>query len=400
MRIDMMALMSLLMASRAASASPKEDERGAARFDVQRASSAFNLGHYAEAAGLYEQAYELVPDPILLYDIGQCYRLANELDDALLAYRSYLRTSPKDAPNRDQVERMIDDLEWAKAASRKDKGWSDKAWDGEANLGETRRAIPGKEEISSPIPSPTSPMDAAIPPKKPMPPALKTLPAIPKATDREAAREDVRQALAAFGIKHYAEAASLYERAYRRMPDPILLYDVGQCRRLAGEPGEALIAYRSFLKTSSDDDPNRDRVEQVIADLEWSQATSHLSKKIADDELDSLLDLTAPIPKSPKSPRTPWKSWAPWIGTGITSVLAMAAIAESISFDSDTTKLQNSCGKTKSCTNSQLGTVESDATAATALWVLSAASAATTGVLFYLDHAGGKGAGLSLSWRY
>ena len=70
-----------------------------ARDQVKQAAAAYNLGHFDEAAEHYEEAYRLVPDPILLFNIAQSYRLGGKPDKALNAYRSFLRTSGPDAPN-------------------------------------------------------------------------------------------------------------------------------------------------------------------------------------------------------------------------------------------------------------------------------------------------------------
>jgi hypothetical protein len=106
-------LVMVLLAARLAWAGPTEDsDREAARTAAKKATAAYNLGHYDEAATLYEEAYRLVQDPIFLYDLGQSYRQANKLDKALTAYRSYLRTAPADAPNRARVEEWVGELEW------------------------------------------------------------------------------------------------------------------------------------------------------------------------------------------------------------------------------------------------------------------------------------------------
>jgi tetratricopeptide (TPR) repeat protein len=207
--------------------------------------------------------------------------------------------------------------------------------------------------------------------------------------DREAAREEARLAAVAFNLGHYDEAASLYEQAYKRVSDPVLLYDIGQCHRLAHEPAEALTAYRSYLRTAPEGVPNRESVERMIDDLEWDLAASQ-----------SKPNLVATVPRVEASPTFPWKRWAPWAGTGITVALAAAAIAEGISTDSTFSGLQSTCGKTRSCTDSQIGGDRSKATTTNVLWGLAAASAVATGVSFYLDLAGGKGAGISLSWGY
>lgn len=114
-----------LLATRLAWAGTAEDrDRQAARIATRQATAAYNLGHYDEAASLYEEAYRLVPDPILLYNLGQSYRQANKLDKSLTAYRSYLRTAAEYAPNRGRVENWIRELEQtmslqAKAAALK-----------------------------------------------------------------------------------------------------------------------------------------------------------------------------------------------------------------------------------------------------------------------------------------
>jgi tetratricopeptide (TPR) repeat protein len=121
-----------LLAAHMAWAGPTENsDREAARIATKQATAAYNLGHYDEAASLYEESYTRVPDPILLYDLGQSYRQANKLDKALIAYRSYLRTVPEDAPNRERVKQWVAELEWTsdlqnktaalKAAQEKDR---------------------------------------------------------------------------------------------------------------------------------------------------------------------------------------------------------------------------------------------------------------------------------------
>lgn len=100
-----------------ASAGPAEDS---AREHAKNATAAFNLGSYDEAASQYEAAYRAVPDPALLFNIGQSYRLGGKPDKALIAYKSYLRTAPANASNRAQVETRVRELE-AQAAIKEDR---------------------------------------------------------------------------------------------------------------------------------------------------------------------------------------------------------------------------------------------------------------------------------------
>lgn len=86
----------------------KEDT---ARTKVSEATAAYNLGYYEDAAHHYEEAYRLILDPALLFNIGQAYRLAGKPERALTAYRSFLRTQTKDTPHRLPVEKRILELE-------------------------------------------------------------------------------------------------------------------------------------------------------------------------------------------------------------------------------------------------------------------------------------------------
>jgi hypothetical protein len=88
-----------------------DDPKEVARDFAKRAAVAFNIGHYEEAAGLYEQAYRLVQDPTLLFDIGQAYRLGEQAERALAAYKGFLRTAPAGHPNRANVEVRVAELE-------------------------------------------------------------------------------------------------------------------------------------------------------------------------------------------------------------------------------------------------------------------------------------------------
>jgi tetratricopeptide (TPR) repeat protein len=80
----------------------------------------FNLDEWKEAAAEFKEAYRLHPDPLFLYNIGQCYRKMGEHAEALSYYRKYLRAAPR-AANRAEVERRMDELEAALAAASKSR---------------------------------------------------------------------------------------------------------------------------------------------------------------------------------------------------------------------------------------------------------------------------------------
>jgi tetratricopeptide (TPR) repeat protein len=103
-------LASSLMRPSHVAAEPDSDVVTARKFTKQ-GTAAYNLGQYEEAAEYYQRAYRIVQDPLLLFNIGQSFRLLKKFDKALTAYHSYLRTAPADSPNLAQVEKQVAELE-------------------------------------------------------------------------------------------------------------------------------------------------------------------------------------------------------------------------------------------------------------------------------------------------
>jgi len=167
-------LLSLLILSPAAFAGPAED---LARAKTKTGTAAFNLGQYNEAAADYEAAYKAVLDPVLLFNIGQAYRLAGNPEKALTAYRSYLRTASQGVANRKLVEEKIRDLETEIAAKPTEKPAL-------KNVPEENRATtpppPVPLDSDKPVvPAPTQ-ETLAIPPSSP-PPTIQETPLPPPA---------------------------------------------------------------------------------------------------------------------------------------------------------------------------------------------------------------------------
>lgn len=75
-----------------------------------RATIEYNVGHFEQALDLYGRAYEALPTPALLFDIGQCHRMLGHAERAIFFFQGYLRDRP-DAPNRALVERLLADLQ-------------------------------------------------------------------------------------------------------------------------------------------------------------------------------------------------------------------------------------------------------------------------------------------------
>ena len=82
----------------------------AARALFSRAEVHYSLGRFHEALALYAKAYELLPLPGFLFNIGQCHRNLKRFERALFFYRGYLRKAPL-APNRAVVLELITSAE-------------------------------------------------------------------------------------------------------------------------------------------------------------------------------------------------------------------------------------------------------------------------------------------------
>ena len=108
---------SLVVAVSGAPAAAAPSEKQEARKLYDKATAAFGLGRYGEAAESYEGAFRLRPDPALLFNAAQSYRLAGNRDRAIELYRNYLRLYGE-VQNADDARKHIRDLELQIAAER------------------------------------------------------------------------------------------------------------------------------------------------------------------------------------------------------------------------------------------------------------------------------------------
>jgi iron complex outermembrane receptor protein len=84
---------------------------------------------------------------------------------------------------------------------------------------------------------------------------------------RAEARHHYQAGLAHFNLREYKPAIDEFQAAYRLLPDPVFLYNLGQAYRLDDNPDQALYFYRAYLRTS-EDAPNRREVEDRIKALQ------------------------------------------------------------------------------------------------------------------------------------
>src|SRR5437879_844113 len=105
----MVALVMLLAQSLGRAQQPAPED---AKSLFERGMTIYALGHYAEAAPLFERAFEIKPDPALLYNAAQAHRLAGHSARALTLYQSYLQLYG-DAARQPEIEAHIAQLKIA-----------------------------------------------------------------------------------------------------------------------------------------------------------------------------------------------------------------------------------------------------------------------------------------------
>jgi len=156
----------LLALSAAALAKPKAkppSKADQARMYFEEGTKYYSLRDFPKAVANYKKAFELRPEPVLLYNIAQAYRLSRDFDDSLYFYKSYLRNEPN-AANRAEVEGRIAEMEAAvQQQERAAKPPNDAVTPGEAptSPGDTR--IPSPEQVAEETDEPETETEAAPP---------------------------------------------------------------------------------------------------------------------------------------------------------------------------------------------------------------------------------------------
>lgn len=92
-----------------ASSALAADDRATAKAHFERAERAYKLARFDEALVDYQRAYETLPLPDLLFNIGQCHRNLGNLDEAIFSFEAFLRDA-RVVDDRDRVTKLINDL--------------------------------------------------------------------------------------------------------------------------------------------------------------------------------------------------------------------------------------------------------------------------------------------------
>jgi tetratricopeptide (TPR) repeat protein len=121
---------------------------------LKRANALAGAGDCQSAIDEYIKAYELLKDPVVLFNRGECFRRVGDNDAAIDDYREFLEKVPN-APNRTDIEAKIAALEAPEPTSRESSA-------------EAQSTAPPKTP-AQPKPEPSAKAAEARPPPPPAP---------------------------------------------------------------------------------------------------------------------------------------------------------------------------------------------------------------------------------------
>jgi len=99
----------------AAQKPPSKKDKAAAKAHFQAGQTAYDAGQYDAAIAEWTEANRLVPAPLVLFNIGQAYRLKGDRQQALNFYMSYLQVDPNGSVSdearlhRDELAKALQD---------------------------------------------------------------------------------------------------------------------------------------------------------------------------------------------------------------------------------------------------------------------------------------------------
>jgi tetratricopeptide (TPR) repeat protein len=114
------ASMTTLVRPAVAQQAPSAETKKRAKQYVDAALAAQEGGDFDQAVTLYQKAYDLIPHPLMLFNIGQAQRLAGRDEEALAAYQKYIAADPN-GPKAKEAQGFIAEIQPRVAKARADK---------------------------------------------------------------------------------------------------------------------------------------------------------------------------------------------------------------------------------------------------------------------------------------
>ena len=89
-----------------AAATAHADDKKKAKTLYDQGLNHYNLAEYTDAIKSWKEAYRLAKKPLLLFNIGQAYRLSGDCKQAMIFYDSYQREEPN-PKNQDELDEAL-----------------------------------------------------------------------------------------------------------------------------------------------------------------------------------------------------------------------------------------------------------------------------------------------------
>lgn len=203
---------------------PSSNQEAAFNEKKNRGTQFYNERKYEAAIPLFQAAYTLNPDPLLLYNLGQAHRKLNRNIEALNYFRFFLRASTDGDPIlREKAEAIVKELETTTGKS----------------------ATSATSSKSSPT---TKNQDSS---------------ALFNQLNKEGTE--------LYQQGNYEACIEKFQTAFSINPDSLLLYNLGQAHRKLKQEREALNYYQFYLRTAGDITPDlRSKVEGYVRELRQS----------------------------------------------------------------------------------------------------------------------------------
>lgn len=232
----------------------------------------------------------------------------------------------------------------------------------------------------------------------------------PLEADAKPSRAQIRAAKKAFksGQRHYkakrwAKAIVQFQKAHEITGDGLVMGQVALAFEKAGDFARALKSIRVYREALPQSD--RGSVDEMIKRYEGEIAagkSTHLRlpgepepppkpadppPKPADKPDEKIKDAFSDTKEQPVEAKPRKRFWT-WVLAGSAAALGVSALVVGISAQSKYSELEDSCGATGSCSDSDVDSVRSRAIATDVLWGTALAAGIAAGVLYFLEGRG------------
>jgi tetratricopeptide (TPR) repeat protein len=96
--------------------------------------------------------------------------------------------------------------------------------------------------------------------------------------DVATAKKAYEKGMTAYNLQQFSDALDMFRRGYQEKPDPVFLYNIGQCQRQLGQYEAAAKSYRAYINASSETPANAEQVRGLIGDMDRAAQEQRAAK--------------------------------------------------------------------------------------------------------------------------